>query len=728
MRSFGSKADRRASATVALTVMIAVALLSGCITTKKPGPETPLGMDTSEIYRLALEALKPIAERHVQKGDRVLLLQARLYNRVEAWRFVPTPGEIPQDVFESEIRPGVSAAYKATSGMGSESPEVKALRASFSLDQAKKAYLFRPEAEGYDERLVGRALASAGYSGVEPFSLTAFSARYPYFVDALEGGMQAAILGAQAKGFERLRTISHSEPAAQALLDGRLVFGTNVLDIESWQGIQEANKPNPVQKLLMYSVDNALVDDSGEVAFQLSLRLIDAAKGGQVLWSGSKTLRTGGFPASKIPSVGSVTLTVPAELEGKKRDALARSLRGAGVKSGEKAVLLKVDDIPVFGAYVPTREDYAVERALEGYLGTGTGLSIVDKLYKRSYKERWQLVNAVHCVNPLLSGDYAEFPAYYGARYLVAYRVLWRDIQGIMPLGGESDPELAPKILGIYVKVVDMAKGGTVLLSDFLPFVGESELQANFLYRCYVQAAAQGQAVKALRESGALGDGTPVALVNRRMELTRAYLDEPGPAKDFMLARLQAAPGDAVMRAYFEAYEVIRTYGDKDYAKKDSYSSSSQATPPPPPTMEAADEVNVSVAVNLMQTWFEDGICSALVADGLPVTEKLESLYARYLLRRTGGWSDSPVQLLSLSPLMLSLWGASIKEYYGIDKILYFSFMDTRTPEGRHIAVPAGSRLARYFPVVSDKPDSLRISVVSVASGDYDFNRDFILK
>jgi len=103
-------------------------------------------------------------------------------------------------------------------------------------------------------------------------------------------------------------------------------------------------------------------------------------------------------------------------------------------------------------------------------------------------------------------------------------------------------------------------------------------------------------------------------------------------------------------------------------------------------------------------------------------------VYARYLLRRTGGRSDSPVEMQSLSPLMLSLWGASIKEYYNVDRIVYFSFMDTMTPEASHIKVPSGSRLARYSPVVSDAPDSLQLPVVNVISGDYSFKRDFPLK
>jgi len=98
-----------------LVLITLVALSAACVSTKKPKPETPLGMNTSDIYRLGMEALKPLADQYIERGDRVLLLQSRLFNRSDAWRFIPTPLEIPQDVFEVDIRQKVSAAFKPAS-------------------------------------------------------------------------------------------------------------------------------------------------------------------------------------------------------------------------------------------------------------------------------------------------------------------------------------------------------------------------------------------------------------------------------------------------------------------------------------------------------------------------------------------------------------------------------------------------------------------------------------
>jgi len=269
-----------------------------------------------------------------------------------------------------DIRPKVAAAFKAASGLGGDIPESAALKKAFTLDSTRKMYVLKRDAEGYDELLLGRALAAAGYSGVASFSLSDFSARYPYFIDSLESGMQAAVLGKQARGFERLRSVAIDDAALTSLQIGDLVFGTNVLNLALWKEIQDTNKPNPIQKVLLYSVDNALVEGSGAIAFQLSLRLVDVVKAGQILWSGSRALSSTSFPAAQIPTVGNVGLSVRVELMGAPRDGILRALRDAGFKTGDRAVLLKIDDIPVFGTYPVTREDYLVERTLEGYFST----------------------------------------------------------------------------------------------------------------------------------------------------------------------------------------------------------------------------------------------------------------------------------------------------------------------------------------------------------------------
>src|SRR5512145_665746 len=90
-----------------------VLVCTGCLTPGKPKAKKAIGLDTSEVYRLASEALRPIADKFIERGDRVLLVPSEPFGGVPSWRFVPVPSEIPQDVFEKEIRPRVSAAFKS---------------------------------------------------------------------------------------------------------------------------------------------------------------------------------------------------------------------------------------------------------------------------------------------------------------------------------------------------------------------------------------------------------------------------------------------------------------------------------------------------------------------------------------------------------------------------------------------------------------------------------------
>ena len=70
----------------------------------------------------------------------------------------------------------------------------------------------------------------------------------------------------------------------------------------------------------------------------------------------------------------------------------------------------------------------------------------------------------------------------------------------------------------------------------------------------------------------------------------------------------------------------------------------------------------------------------------------------------------------------------TLKSYYGVDKIIYFSLLETGVPSSTYIKPPSKSPIARYFPLVASDPDSLQVSVVNVNSGDYEFKQDFPLK
>ena len=463
-----------------------------------------------------------------------------------------------------------------------------------------------------------------------------------------------------------------------------------------------------------------------------------------------------------------------------------RTLKDQGVRS-MSAVLMKIDDIPIFGTYPVTREDFAVENALEGFfqsfqLSAGQSVTILEKLYPRQYKQPWQLAHAVHYINPLLGGDYDQFRNYYGAQYLIGYRVLWKKFQGVQLLQGDKDLELNGKILGIYVKVMDMADKGRVVLSDFLTLGTDAELDQNVLYRCYARTKSFGALAQTLRDSGVITDTTHTIIINRRMEIANNYIGEKTASEKFILNRLpqfsytedpkktaddnareavKAFSGSGYLRdlmmTSYDVYEVLRTFGttgEQNAARKKGTSTGKEGEEK---AWTQDEERNLTMAVNVMQAWFEDGLCTALVAGDAAPNEKMESLYSRYLILKSvklvGGDAGSATEeLLYLSPLLISKWistatptttaaattgpasttpavsSTTLKAYYGIDKIIYFSLLETRVPTSAYIKPPSSSPIARYFPLVAADPDSLQVSVVNVNTGDYEFKKDFALK
>ncbi len=788
---------------VPAVVLCVFAVFVGCKSTP-PEPSKLEAINNSDVYKLAQDALQPIVDQFVERGDRILLANMPAFYGADAWRFVPTPLEVKQEDFEGIIQPNVQKLFKPreTSPNG-PIPEVKILSDLFSLDSGKKVYKLKTSGDKYDELLLGRTLAGAGYSGLGNFSLNEFVKANPYFIDSFESGLLSAVLKKQGKGFERLVTPAmdlkdvpdESQKSLKDLLAGRLVFGTDMINFSTWSNVQKTYDPNKISKLLMYSINNVVAMGMMDyVGIQVSFRLIDIARGGKILWSGTKSLLSDKFPKEKTPFLGTLRLTIPPQAVSAQKDAFVRSLRDQGVRS-MTAVLMKIDDIPIFGSYPITREDFAVENALEGFFGSfqlssTQTVTIVDKLFPRQYKQPWQLAHAVHYINPVLGGDYTQFKNYYGAQYMIGYRVLWKKIQGVQLLQGEKDLELSGKILGIYIKIIDMADNGRVVLSDFLTLGTDAELDQSVLYRCFARTRSFTGLADALRSAGVVTDTTHTALINRRMEIANNYISDitagqtPGnekpSAEDFILNRIP--PGSdqqALMMSYFDAYEVLRTFGEPipkvppSFWSKMGFGGKKKAED----TLTPTQELNLTVAINLMQTWFEDGLCTALVAGDAAPNEKMESLYSRYLILKSVRLANPKAantdadteEMLYLSPLLISKWismapppvtpaapaaapaagsattaGAAaaapaapvapaatittLKSYYGVDKIIYFSLLETAVPSSAYIQPPSKSPIARYFPLVASDPDSLQVSVVNVNSGDYEFKQDFPLK
>jgi hypothetical protein len=737
-----------------------LALIAACRSTPPPTTEPKISpINNSDVFKLAQDALQPIVDQYIDRGDRILLINVPAFDGIDAWRFVPTPVGVKEEDYEGTILPNARKLFKppADDPRG-EVPELKLLDQLFTHDGGKKVYTLKTTGDAYNELLLGRTLAGAGYSGVGHFSLGAFARAHPYFIDAFEGGMLAAVLKKQGKGFERLAAASMDStdvPAAirKPMLDTRtgqpvarssLVFNTDPAAFNTWSAIQDAYKPNAIAKMLLYSINNVVSSDTTSIGIQASFRLVDVARGGRLLWSGVKSLTSAKFPREKVPYLGTVRLTLPQQVMTAQKDGFAGTLRDQGIKS-MTAVLVKIDDIPIFGSYPVTREDYAVESALEAFfagiaLGPGQQVSVMDKLYPRQYKEPWQLAHAVHYVNPLLGGDYSQFSRYYGAQYMIGYRILWKKLQGVQLLQGDKELELSGKILGIYVKIMDMADNGRIVLSDMLTLGTDAELQDNALYRCYERTKGFSALAAALRGAGIVTDATHSSIINRRMEIANNYIGEKTSSEEFMLQRMSGITDPtALMMATYDAYEVLRTFGTPVAAPKKSFWDLLFPKKAEEPSWTQEQELNAMIAVNLMQTWFEDGLCTALVAGDAAPNEKMESLYSRALLEKSVSFpaapfsdvqQNTPEELLYLSPLLLSKWGSllPLRTYYGIDKIIYFSLLETGTPAAASLTTPPTSPLARFFPVIASDPDSLQVSVVNVVSGDYEFKQDFPLK
>jgi hypothetical protein len=713
---------------LALLTCVLLALM-GCPTPPKP-PEKVIGINNSDVFRMAQEALQPVADQFVDRGDRLLLVNMKSFYGSTGWRFVPAPQEIPQDVFEGTVVPGVNKAFKTPD-------ELKQVKADYKIDSTKKVYRLKITGDDYNEILLGRALAGAGWAGVDPFSIEGFAKMNPYFVDSFEGGLLGAVLKKQARGFERLETVGMDQSQVLESIrkyyedhrTGKLVFDTNMLAFPTWADIQAKYKPNTINKILMYSVDNVVAKDMEYIGFQASFKLVDILHGGRLLWTGTVTKTSQKFPKDKVPALGALRLTLPPQVATTQRDTMVKTLRDQGVKFPMNAVLLKIDDIPIFGCYPVTREDFAVENALQGLFASMPGVNVVEKMYTRLYKQPWQMAHAVHYTDPLLGGDYNELQNYYGAQYVIGYRILWTKVQGVQVMEGEKDLELAGKMLGIYVKIMDMSTAGhgRIVFSDFLPFVGENDLTQSNLYRCYARTKGLASVAQSLRDAGVVFDSTSTALINRRMEIANNYIGEHTASEGFILNRLpQGADQKAVMMSYYDVYEVLRKFGKVDEKAASSKKSSSKSGTEEP-KLTQAEEMNLLIAVNLMQSWFEDGLTTALVAGDVSPCEKMESLYSRYLIKKRQGEAESD-ELYYLSPLLLSQWGATWKGYYGIDKLIYFSLLETAAPGSQHIKTPASSPVARFFPLVTYEPDSLQLAVVNSSNGDYEFRQDIPLK
>ncbi len=598
-------------------------------------------ISSSDVYRLARDAVLPLAEKYLGMSNTVVLVNMTGFTGSDSWRFKP---DVP----------------------------------------------------------------------VKDFNYENFLSKYPYFIDSFEGGMQEAVLSKDGKGFERLRLSSLNPDVRQQVLDGKLVFGTSVLSATSWTELAKnpVNAKLPYTRMLQYSIENVIYERGKYIGILVNFRLLDLSRG-TILYNATTVLRTKQFPEDQMASLGQLRLTIPEAQLNAPAAAIARAIKNTDTKAFSNSIaLIKNDDFSVFGGFPVTKEDFVVEDWLQGFFASIPDVVTVEKLNKKEYKQPWQLTNSVSNINPVQIGQASDFPGFYGARFLVSYRILWKTLEGTRK-SGDGGFELADQILGIYLKIIDLGANNTIVYADFLPLGTFEAMESNVLYRCFSYARKFETPAKTLAEKALLQPGSSLMLINRRMEIANNYVAKNDTVADLLRSRSDSSDTASIWKQYRDTDKVLSAYGTA-LVEDTSYGE--------------FDQLNILFALNLMSSWFEEGLTGALLARGISVAEKIDELYSRSQIFRLQQASPSDMELRYLSPILLQQWGPSIKSFYNVDKFLYFSFNDNMTPLGKHSKVPAAYALSRFYPLLSDSPDSLQLGLVDVDSGNYLFKQDFNIK
>ncbi len=555
----------------------------------------------------------------------------------------------------------------------------------------------------------GQGFAGLGYRfeyDFEPFSLQEYRDDHPFFTDYLESGMIRSILKSQGKVYERLNLAGYAADYVTRLREENYVFNTSLLEYDWWEEIRDEFKIN---KMLVYTVNKVVDSGFVYVGVQLGLKLLDVDAGGQVLWETIENVVSNDFPGSRMIELDRMHVDIPNDSINAFNAGLTERMEEEDLDGPIDVVLVKIDDIPIFGTYPITVEDFILEQQLGNSLTQLDSVNVLEKLYKRRYKTNWQLVNAVSYINPLRGGEYAEFESYYGTRYMLGYRILWEEQAGKIEEDIRTDiVSLNEKILGVFLKLIDTADYGRIVFCDFIPIAPQQDLDTNFLYRCYAQVAGLEKLVAEVEELGVLSQEEKIAIVNKRMEIMKDYLIRNSSEYEIMYALNSSGNEALILANYDKVYDLWGSIAEQKKVKGDIY---------------------YLMGAHLANSWFEDGLNYLLVSSGYSVVEKLESIYSRYLIKKRYGY-DTGGENMFLSPLLLEEWGQNIKSFYDIDKIAYFLGLEKQvldasflTPDelvGEALAV----ELSQYYPILSYELDRFLFSMLDVRTGDYVYNRN----
>ena len=546
----------------------------------------------------------------------------------------------------------------------------------------------------------------------DPYEYDRYMADYPYFIEYIEDGFINSVMEYGGVGFERMKLPYYMNDYVNQLLENDYIFNTSILEYNWWEELADEFD---VDKVLVYDLHNIIQKDVDYMGVQLGMKFIDVANGGRVLYDSIDNVYSSGFPDSKKTLLRKFFLEIPGDaveaFGGEVQNVIDDE--GLDADGGLDVVLVKTDDIPSLGSYPITQEDFYVEMEMNRKLGGLENLNVLEKLYKRQYKADFQLINAVNHINPFRGGEYSEFENYYGTPYMLAYKVLFDQQTGKYDDTKDVEIDLKEKILGIYVKLIDMSDKGRILLTHFIPLTTQQKLDGNFLYTCFTKMNNLDQIGTAIDENFALSpEEDHAVLINKRMEIFRNYLIREFPAYKSMFGTVNSNVSADILKEYDLIYKLFNIE-ERDKVKGDIY---------------------YIMAAHLMNGWFEEGITDYLVRNGYMIHEKLESLYSRYLI--TYNWGGSNVDDdIFLSPIKLKQWDADdendINNFYGLQKVIYFIPMEKKVAGSDYItpdkvtSEATAIELSQFYPNLSHQLEWLLFSVLDVQKGDYSLNRNF---
>lgn len=523
----------------------------------------------------------------------------------------------------------------------------------------------------------------------------------PGFMTYIENGFNNRFLKNNGLVIDRLQYPANiGEKYLKKLIEGRLIFNVSPLDYDNWTKLKEDFNVN---KVLFYSVSDMIYDKKKQnyLGVKYFFKFLDLDQNGKILWSGTKNAFSSNFPGSFKSIFNESALKI--------EEGLARFIEKAdnALISPIDVVLIKIDEIPTVSYYPVTREDFEIENQIIKSFFSVDKIKILEKISKRTYKIYSQFNNAVFNISPVQGGDYKEFEKYFYTRYYMGYKLLWKNQT-------KADTTLDKELIGIYFKIVDTKDNGKIILSDLVELGSQKDLQESFLYNCFKQTEDASSNLGYLSSSGVMSDSDKFVLINKRIEAIKDYISNNYPdLLSYMITDKKESENMNVLYYYNDSY--------KYFSNPDEKNKSSDKN-------KEFIEYDLTKYLNnalIANSWYEEGLVSAMLNSGLQPHEKLESLYSRYLIKK----KTTPDNFY-LTPLLLKQWN-EIK-LHGYEKVVYYSALDFQFPLKKYIMPnPEDSEnsvsIRKYYPVITQELEWLLLSIVDANSGTIVYNNNIQL-